>query len=108
MAQSCYAGKGALRSVSLLQGPPPLEIQAQQLPVWRADFDDGLETSLYIDPNTGALVTRRHRFWALVRFLLDASHDGLSEPRQLQQSTRDCGWSGHAVACAERVLAALP
>jgi hypothetical protein len=27
------------------------------------DFDDWLQTTLYLHPDTGALVTRRHRLW---------------------------------------------
>ena len=63
LARSYYAGKGTLHSVALLKGTPPLEIQTRALPLWRVDFDDWLETSLYIHPDTGTLVTRRHRFW---------------------------------------------
>ena len=63
LARSYYAGKGVVHSVALLEGTPPLEIQTRTLPLWRVDFDDWLETSLYIHPDTGTLVTRRHRFW---------------------------------------------
>jgi uncharacterized iron-regulated membrane protein len=63
LARSYYAGKGTVHSVALLNGTPPLEIQTRALPLWRAEFDDWLETSLYIHPDTGTLVTRRHRFW---------------------------------------------
>jgi uncharacterized iron-regulated membrane protein len=69
LAKSYYAGKGTLRSATLLRGTPPLEIQTRPLPLWRADFDDWLETSLYIHPDTGTLVTRRHRFWRWFDFL---------------------------------------
>jgi uncharacterized iron-regulated membrane protein len=48
---------------------PPLEIQSRRLPLWRANFDDWLETSLYLHPDTGVLVTRRHRFWRWFDFL---------------------------------------
>ncbi len=63
LASSYYAGRGTLQSVTLLTGMPPLEIQTRALPLWRADFDDWLDSSLYIHPDTGTLVTRRHRFW---------------------------------------------
>lgn len=69
LASSYYAGSGTLRSVALLTGTPPLEIQTRALPLWRADFDDRLDTTLYIHPDTGALVTRRHRFWRWFDFL---------------------------------------
>ena len=63
LARHYYAGRGELRSVGLLEHEHPLEIQTHALPLWRADFDDWLETSLYLHPDTGALMTRRHRLW---------------------------------------------
>jgi uncharacterized iron-regulated membrane protein len=69
LARSYYAGRGELVGVSLLERDPPLEIQSRPLPLWRADFDDWLETSLYIHPDTGVLVTRRHRFWRWFDFV---------------------------------------
>lgn len=69
LARTYYAGEGALASATLLERDPPMEIQTRALPLWRADFDDWLETSLYIHPDTGALVTRRHRFWRWFDFL---------------------------------------
>lgn len=69
LARAYYAGSGELISVSLLERDPPMEIQARPLPLWRADFDDWLQTSLYIHPDTGKLVTRRHRFWRWFDFL---------------------------------------
>lgn len=69
LARSYYAGKGELASVTLLEREAPLEVQSRPLPLWRADFDDWLETSLYLHPDTGVLVTRRHRFWRWFDFL---------------------------------------
>jgi uncharacterized iron-regulated membrane protein len=69
LARSYYAGSGKLVGVSLLERDPPLEVQSRPLPLWRADFDDWLETSLYIHPDTGVLVTRRHRFWRWFDFV---------------------------------------
>lgn len=69
LARSYYAGQGELLSAALLDREPPSEIQARPLPLWRADFDDWLETSLYIHPDTGVLVTRRHRFWRWFDFV---------------------------------------
>ena len=63
LARQYYAGKGELVRLSLIERDGPLEIQGRPLPLWRVDFDDWLETSLYVHPDTGALVTRRHRFW---------------------------------------------
>ena len=69
LARHYYAGKGELVGIGLLESDAPLEIQGRPLPLWRADFSDWLETSLYIHPDTGALVTRRHRFWRWFDFL---------------------------------------
>jgi hypothetical protein len=63
LASSYYAGEGTVKSVVLLDGKPPLEIQTRALPLWRVDFDDWIETTFYIHPDSGTLVTRRHRFW---------------------------------------------
>lgn len=63
LARRYYAGDAALTELVLLTGEPPLEIQSRRLPLWRARFDDWHETTLYIDPDGGDLVTRRHRAW---------------------------------------------
>lgn len=69
LARQYYAGKGQLGALTLIERDGPLEIQSRPLPLWRADFDDWLETSLYVHPDTGTLVTRRHRFWRWFDFL---------------------------------------
>jgi hypothetical protein len=63
LARQYYAGSGALAGLERLAGEAPLEIQSQRLPLWRARFDDWHETTLYIHPDGGDLVTRRHRAW---------------------------------------------
>jgi len=69
LAKAYYAGDGQLASASLIESDPPTEVPASRLPLWRVDFDDWLETSLYLHPDTGMLVTRRHRFWRWFDFL---------------------------------------
>jgi hypothetical protein len=69
LARQYYAGAGSLAELTLIERDAPLEIQTRPLPLWRADFDDWLQTSLYIHPDTGVLVTRRHRFWRWFDFL---------------------------------------
>ncbi len=44
-------------------GEPQREKQTQHLPLTRAPIDDSHETTLYIHPDSGDLVTRRHRSW---------------------------------------------
>ena len=63
LAGRYYAGSGALVELELLEGEAPLEIQSHRLPLWRARFDDWHETTLYVHPQSGDLVTRRHRAW---------------------------------------------
>jgi uncharacterized iron-regulated membrane protein len=71
LARAYYAGDGAIERVNLLTNAAdkPTELQTAPLPLWRVDFDDWLETSLYLQPDTGRLVTRRHRFWRWFDFL---------------------------------------
>jgi hypothetical protein len=63
LARAQYAGDGTVERVSLLTSDPPTEVPARLLPLWRVDFDDWLETSLYVHPDSARLVMRRHRFW---------------------------------------------
>jgi uncharacterized iron-regulated membrane protein len=63
LARQYYAGRGSPATIELLVGEPPLEIQSRQLPLWRVQFDDWHESTLYIHPDNGELVTRRHRLW---------------------------------------------
>jgi uncharacterized iron-regulated membrane protein len=63
LARQYYAGRGSPATIELLVGEPPLEIQSRPLPLWRVQFDDWHESTLYIHPDSGELVTRRHRLW---------------------------------------------
>jgi len=69
LARSYYAGDGQLSTVRLLDHEVPMEVRGRAAPLWRADFDDWLETTLYVHPDTGALVARRHRLWRWYDFL---------------------------------------
>lgn len=71
LARTYYAGKSSVSRVRLIatDADRPSELQSRPAPLWRVDFDDWLETSLYIHPDTGVLATRRHRFWRWFDFL---------------------------------------
>jgi hypothetical protein len=71
LARAYYAGSGEVVHAALIASEPdkPTELQGQRLPLWRVDFDDWLETSLYLHPDTGRLATRRHRLWRWFDFL---------------------------------------
>jgi len=63
-----FNGDDPIRRIELLTEQPPAEIGKRPLPIWRVDFDDRFNTSFYIDPYTGALVTRRHQYWRIFDF----------------------------------------
>jgi uncharacterized iron-regulated membrane protein len=65
LARAYYAGSGDVLRATLIASETdrPGELQSRSLPSWRVDFDDRLETSLYVHAQSGALATRRHRFW---------------------------------------------
>jgi hypothetical protein len=65
LASHYYAGSGIVKQVQLLTDRLPVEARGHELPIWRVDFDDWLETSFYLDVATGTLVARRHKFWRL-------------------------------------------
>lgn len=69
LARNYYAGNGQLSAVQLLEHEVPMEVRGRAAPLWRADFDDWLQTTLYLHPDTGALVARRHRLWRWYDFL---------------------------------------
>jgi uncharacterized iron-regulated membrane protein len=69
LARSYYAGRGQLSAVLLLEHEVPMEVRGRAAPLWRAEFDDWLQTTLYLHPDTGALVARRHRLWRWYDFL---------------------------------------
>jgi hypothetical protein len=69
LARGYYAGRGELTAVQLLEHEVPMEVRGRAPPLWRADFDDWLQTTLYLQPDTGALVARRHRWWRVYDFL---------------------------------------
>lgn len=71
LARAYYAGTGDVLRATLIasEADRPGELQSRSLPSWRVDFDDWLETSLYVHAQSGALATRRHRFWRWFDFM---------------------------------------
>lgn len=68
LAEHYYTGSLPAVSAELITDNPPTELQSRALPLWRVNFDDRYGTSFYINPNTGALVTRRHNYWRAFDF----------------------------------------
>ncbi|WP_236559751.1 PepSY domain-containing protein [Colwellia sp. 20A7] len=54
-----------IKKVSLITENPPFELSARHLPVWRVDFKGFSNPSLYINTQTGEVVTKRHLFWRI-------------------------------------------
>jgi len=62
IARSQYAAGGTIAGVELFS-TAPVEARGRKAPLWRVDFDDAWRTSFYFDPDSGALLTKRHRWW---------------------------------------------
>ncbi len=61
-----FTGEGELQSVTYL-----LETEQEfrrDPPVWLAQFDDSRHTRLYIDPQTGDILSRRNDMWRIFDF----------------------------------------
>ncbi|MFC7049426.1 PepSY domain-containing protein [Emcibacter nanhaiensis] len=62
IAEERYAGQGKVRAVSWLEEPVG-EISGVRLPLWRVDFDDDINSSLYISPDTAKIIRVRSDIW---------------------------------------------
>jgi uncharacterized iron-regulated membrane protein len=51
-----------------MQTEPRSEIRGQDLPLWRAEFDDGRRTTVYVSPASGQVVARRNNIWRVYDF----------------------------------------
>jgi uncharacterized iron-regulated membrane protein len=64
LARTYYTGRGTIRAIERL-GTVPVEIRGRPAGLWRVEFDDRFATTLYLDAQSGSLVTRRHRYWRI-------------------------------------------
>ena len=62
LAQSLYAGKAPIKTVELVTRAPQ-EVSTRPVPMWRVEFADSNETTLYLSPQTGELLAKRHDLW---------------------------------------------
>lgn len=65
-AEQDYVGDGEIEQVALLSHPP--HEYRGRTPVWRADFNDKLNTRLYVSRETGKIAARRNDVWRLYDF----------------------------------------
>jgi uncharacterized iron-regulated membrane protein len=71
VARADYAGTGAVAGVErveTVEGGAP-EYRGRELPLWRVRFDDARDTTLYVSPQTGAVVARRNDLWRVFDFV---------------------------------------
>ena len=67
-AIALYAGESAVKNVELLDVAPS-EIKGRQVPIWRVEFEGMWKPTLYISPQTGELVAKRHDLWRTFDFV---------------------------------------
>lgn len=68
LAQSMYAGEAPIRTAELITEAPQ-EVATRPVPMWRVEFADSNETTLYLSPQTGDLLAKRHDLWRWFDFL---------------------------------------
>lgn len=68
LARSLYVGKAPIKTVELVTQAPQ-EVATRPVPMWRVEFADNNETTLYLSPQTGELLAKRHDLWRWFDFL---------------------------------------
>ncbi|HEY0598084.1 hypothetical protein [Sphingopyxis sp.] len=61
-ARRIYTGEGKIVSVRLLTMAPQ-EMQSRKPPYWQVEFEGWNRPTLYLSPQTGELISRRHALW---------------------------------------------
>lgn len=68
LANYWFTGEERLARVTLVHDLP-FEVRGAKAPLWRADFDGWNKPALYLSPETGELVSRRHELWRIFDFV---------------------------------------
>lgn len=68
LAQVLYQGKAPVETIELVKKAPQ-EVATRPVPMWRVAFADRNETTLYLSPQTGELLAKRHDLWRWFDFL---------------------------------------
>lgn len=70
LAKSLYRGKAPIQTVELvMKAPQEVATRPVPMPAWRVEFADNNETTLYLSPQTGELLAKRHDLWRWFDFL---------------------------------------
>ncbi|WP_230280637.1 PepSY domain-containing protein [Croceicoccus sp. Ery15] len=67
IARSLYTSNDDVKSVDLLT-EAPIEMQGREPPYWQVSFDRWDSPTLYISPESGELISRRHSLWRIFDF----------------------------------------
>lgn len=67
-ATALYQGDAPMQGASLLQQAPQ-EVASRPVPMWQVRFADRGNTALYLSPDTGELLAKRHDLWRMFDFL---------------------------------------
>ena len=62
LAGAYYTGSAPIHSIELLS-VSPREVSNRPAPLWRVEFADRHETTLYVSATTGDLLAKRHDLW---------------------------------------------
>ncbi|MGY0531719.1 hypothetical protein [Stenotrophomonas sp. C-A] len=68
LAQSLYQGTGKVAGADWLTDAPS-EVKTRPVPMWAIHFADRGSTTLYLSPDSGELLARRHSLWRWFDFL---------------------------------------
>src|SRR3546814_18230139 len=68
LAQSLYTGDAPILKTELVTEAPQ-EVGGAPVPMWRVEFADNSESTLYLSPQTGELIAKRHDLWRWFDFL---------------------------------------
>ncbi len=63
-----FAGSGKIAQLQLIEDPGSEMRGIGPRPIWRAQFDDRLNTRIYVSPDTGAILRRRNDVWRFYDF----------------------------------------
>lgn len=85
IAMETTAGDASISDIQWLTEEPPSELAARHLPVWRVNFSGIEQSSLYIHPVTGQVVTKRHNRWRIFDLfwrihILDIDGENVANP----------------------------
>ena len=68
LAKSLYQGKGEVERVEWITRAPS-EVKTRPVPMWAVHFSGRGDSTLYLSPDSGELLARRHDLWRVFDFV---------------------------------------